>query len=76
MPGYLDSSPATTFQTRRDNCGSTVGTRLIARDAVAVETFARLAISRRSILHLSGRNGESQQTFANLHQSVYDFQAL
>jgi len=49
---------------------------LIAREAVAVETFARLAISRRSILHLSGRNGESQQTFANLHQSVYDFQAL
>src|SRR5580698_1500699 len=48
----------------------------MARDAVAVETLARLAISRRSIFCLSERNGESQQTFANLHQSVYDFHAV
>jgi hypothetical protein len=31
---------------------------LMARDAVAVETLARLAISRRSILCLSERDGE------------------
>jgi hypothetical protein len=40
---------------------------LMTRDAVAVETLARLAISRRSIFCLSERDGEPEQTFANLH---------
>src|SRR5690349_25162131 len=38
-----------TFQTRFTSWGSTVGTRLMARDTVAVDTLARLAISRISI---------------------------
>jgi len=38
-----------TFQTRLASWGLTVGIRLIARDTVAVETRARLAISRMSI---------------------------
>src|SRR5690242_20710419 len=38
-----------TFQTRFTSWGSTVGTRLMARDTVAVDTLARLAISRMSI---------------------------
>lgn len=37
------------FQTRLANCGLTVGTRLIVRDTVAVDTLARFAISRMSI---------------------------
>jgi hypothetical protein len=32
----------------------------MAREAVAVETLARFAISRRSIFYLSERNGEPQ----------------
>jgi hypothetical protein len=42
-------SSSTTFQTRLESSGSTLGTRLIARETVAVETFARRAISRMSI---------------------------
>src|SRR5580692_1650328 len=40
---------STTFITRFASTGSTVGTRLIVRDTVAVDTFARLAISRMSM---------------------------
>lgn len=60
-----------------------MGTRLIAREAVAVDTLARLAISRRSIVLdvkfcLSGsirkkRDSKRGQTFANLNNVVYDF---
>jgi len=42
-------SSSTTFHTRLASWGSTVGTRLMARDTVAVETLARFAISRISI---------------------------
>src|ERR1700722_4349958 len=40
---------STTFITRLASAGSTVGTRLIVRDTVAVDTFALLAISRMSM---------------------------
>src|SRR6266702_2181430 len=40
---------STTFSTRLASAGSTVGTPLIVRDTVAVDTLARLAISRMSI---------------------------
>src|SRR5580698_1864654 len=40
---------STTLITRLASAGSTVGTRLIVRDTVAVDTFALLAISRMSM---------------------------
>src|SRR5207237_3430481 len=39
-------SSSTTFQTRLAKCGCTVGMRLMVRETVAVDTFARRAISR------------------------------
>jgi hypothetical protein len=42
------------FHTRLASFESTVGTRLIVRDTVAVETFASLAISRMFMTEMFG----------------------
>src|SRR4029077_9779716 len=61
-------SSSITLQTRFASAGLTVGTRLMARDTVAVETLARFAISRMSISPVQKRRPDSST--ANVIPSV------
>jgi hypothetical protein len=59
------------FHTRLAREGFAVGTRLMVRETVAIETLARLAISRRLIRHPAQlMQGHGQMSLEAHHQNV------